>query len=214
MGQADESSFYDLEFVSAVARRVDLTKRDRVSYDASSVGSARKRPSDISVSAEAKKSKYAAMPPSSPSVVYEKKSPWVSKFGKTMREHVAEGTCKDCNGYFGKGHDCNVAIRTSSCSRGGSNKVLRAMTMKTSRHNIDAMMSTTFACEEADRVLQARKSTSKSGRANELAVKSLAFVPVACDDSLESVTRVVGSAASDIEMSETGECSTDDEFDL
>jgi hypothetical protein len=88
------------------------------------------------------------------------------------------------------------------------------MTKKPSRRDVDAMVSTAFACEEADRVLRARKSASKSGRGDKLVVKSVASVPVACDDSLESVARVVGSADSDIEMSETGECSTDDESDL
>ncbi|GAN03170.1 hypothetical protein MAM1_0035c02621 [Mucor ambiguus] len=172
MGQADESCFYDLDFVSAVARRVDLAKRDRVDYNASSGGSARKRPSDIPVSAEAKKSKYAAMPLSSPAAGYEKKGPWVSKFGKTMKEHVAERTCNDCNGYFGKGHSCNGAICTppSSSARGGSNKVLRVMTKKPSRCDVDAMVSTAFACEEADRVLRARKNAPKSGRGDKLVV--------------------------------------------
>ena len=38
MGHANESCFYDIEYVSAAARRVDIAKRDKFGHDASSAG--------------------------------------------------------------------------------------------------------------------------------------------------------------------------------
>ncbi|CAO3607465.1 unnamed protein product, partial [Mucor fragilis] len=196
MGQANESCFYDIEYVASVARRVDLAKCDKIGHGASSsaAGTGRKRIADIPVSPEVKKSKYASMPSESPDATF-KKGPRLSKFGKTMKRHMEEHSC----------FKCNAAIRTPP----GGNKVLRMMGKKPSRRDVDARLAGAMASEEAERVLLGRKNASLvsvSGRS----VASVPVVAMAGTDSLESVARV-GPADNDIVMSESSESATTDD---
>ncbi|CEP08768.1 hypothetical protein, partial, partial [Parasitella parasitica] len=118
MGQAAESSFYDLDYVSAVARRLELAvdKNDGKFFQAASnTGGNNKRLSnDMVVSNEAKKSKYADAPATkSKGFIQQGRSKNVRQFGKTFSEHVTEGSCAKCNHAFRRGehHVCNTGVR-------------------------------------------------------------------------------------------------------
>ncbi|CEP16403.1 hypothetical protein [Parasitella parasitica] len=132
MGQASEQSFYDINYLSAVARRLEMAVGSKAGNgDGSSSGGRRKRESSdvFSTSQELKKSKHA--PAAVRSVVAEAARPsgvkpkFVSRFGKTIGEHIADRTCKDCNGPFTKGHKCGTGVRGGAGGAGG--KTIRVM---------------------------------------------------------------------------------------
>lgn len=199
MAQAEESCFYDdIDYVSAIARRVDIANRDKVGHTAASAG-ARKRISNNPVSAEAKKSKFGKEPSVPLNNDGVKQTPWVSRFGKTLKQHIAKRTCKNCDQHYAEGHNCHTAIRTPS-------KALRSMTMRPPNREVDAMVAAARASEEADRVLLGRKGVTS--------VSVPVPVAVATNDSFETNAGVNASADSDIVMLELGGDSTDDEFDL
>ncbi|KAK4515760.1 uncharacterized protein ATC70_010713 [Mucor velutinosus] len=196
MGQADEASFYKIDHVSAIARRVDLTKRNKVGYSASATSSSKKRENDrdIPVFPEAKKSKYTSLP-ASPAYENFKKQEWVSKFGKTLKEHIAERSCKECNGYFSKGDNCsNIAVRSSSSSSSNNNgaKVIREMTKHSHRRSVKTIADTAIALEKADFALQEKSKVLSA-------------------DSSGTVDPLIDS---DVEMSESDDSSNADEADL
>ncbi|KAL9536773.1 hypothetical protein PS6_011817, partial [Mucor atramentarius] len=137
-------------------------------------------------------------------------------FGKTIAEHIAERTCKDCNGHYGKGHagNCGTAIRSGS----GGSKVVRMMRK---RQNVQSMVDAALASELGNRVLQEKKGVS-SGSVVSLSSSSAAVAdhdkvmtgssspPVA----VPAVPVVSTTVNTDIEMSESDDHSVEDEADL
>ncbi|CEP17705.1 hypothetical protein [Parasitella parasitica] len=131
MGQASEQSIYDINYLSAVARQLDMAVGSKKvgNGDGSSGAGRRKRESSdvFSISQELKKSKHAPFAVRSAvaeiSRTFDVKPPFLSKFGKTIREHVAESTCKDCNGPYSKGHKCGTGVRDGAGGGRGSKTI-------------------------------------------------------------------------------------------
>ncbi|CEP12797.1 hypothetical protein [Parasitella parasitica] len=130
-GQASEQSFYDINYLSGVARRLEMAVGSKAGNGVDSSGGRRKRESSdvFSTSQELKKSKHA--PAFVSSVVAEAARPFgvktkfVSRFGKTIGEHIADRTCKDCNGPFTNGHKCGTGVRGGA--GGADGKTIRVM---------------------------------------------------------------------------------------
>lgn len=121
MSQAPEFSFYNLDYASAVASKIDNAVDKKKSHFAGG----KKRPSSnnafVPVSSEAKKSRYALRSfgaVRAPSSGHAAK--FVSPFGKTIQEHIVECTCKDCNLHYSRG----TAVRSASTAGSGNNKVV------------------------------------------------------------------------------------------
>ncbi|CAO0800620.1 unnamed protein product [Mucor circinelloides] len=225
MGQASESSFYDVDFVSSVARRLDIAVDKKLGKVASGLSGAPKKrdaeSSNLVISGEAKKSKYSSVAGGDSgsrghgrfSGAYDgnQKGKFVSKFGKTMAEHIAERTCKDCNGHYGKGHagNCGTAIRSGS----GGSKVVRMMRK---RQNVQSMVDAALASELGNRVLQEKKGVSSSSvsSAGFSAVAEPAKVMTGSSSSPVAVPAAVFTVDTDIEMSESDDHSVEDEADL
>lgn len=99
MSQALEPSFYNLDYISAVSRKIGHAVEKKKSHSAGG----KERPCSgnafFPVFSEAKKSKYA------PGL-----SGHASKFRKTMPEHIVERTCKDCNQHYSRGHSVGITV--------------------------------------------------------------------------------------------------------
>ncbi|CAO3643495.1 unnamed protein product [Mucor fragilis] len=209
MGQAPESAFYDVDYVSAVARRLDIAVDERIGKVASG-GAAKKRDAESSslpVSSEAKKSKWYLAPSEggkNHSVGDYKDS--VSKFGKIMVEHMEEHTCRRCNGRYGKGYRCNTAVRSGPSDA----KVLRMMSK---RSNMKARSTAALDSELGLQLIEEKKGAS-SGSLVADAVASGAAKPEAVMAVSSSSVVPAPTVDSDIEMSESDMHSVGDEADL
>jgi hypothetical protein len=211
MGQAPESAYYDVDYVSAVARRLDIAVDERIGKVASG-GAAKKRDAESSsspVSSEAKKSKWYSAPSEGgkdhSAGGYKDR---VSKFGKTMAEHMEERTCRRCNGHYGKGHRCNTAVRSGS----GPNdaKVLRMMSR---RNHMKARITAALDSELGRQMIEEKKGAS-SGSLVAGAVVSGDAKPEAIMTVSSSSVVPAPTVDSDIEMSESDMHSVGDEADL
>ncbi|KAI8635771.1 hypothetical protein BD408DRAFT_427196, partial [Parasitella parasitica] len=166
MSQAQESSFYDIDYVSAVARRLDMAEKT-VKPSNATAGSKRSA-ENIPVSYEAKKSRYAPASDSRAGTSFSSSSSdrnsKLSKFGKTFAQHVADGLCFTCNRTYSKGHRCATAVRTVSPGDAtSSRKVLRAMgTKKKPKNTIDAVVKAALLSVRVDEALSTRKKASSS----------------------------------------------------
>jgi len=227
MGQASESSFYDVDFVSSVARRLDIAVDKKLGKVASGLSGAPKKrdaeSSNLVISGEAKKSKYSSDSGSrqhgrSFGAAHDgnHKGKFVSKFGKTIAEHIAERTCKDCNGHYGKGHagNCGTAIRSGS---GGGSKVVRMMRKR--QNNIQSMVDAAVNSELGNRVVQEKKGVSSGSvsSSGSLFVAEPASVMTGSSSSpvaVPAVPVVSTTVDTDIEMSESDDHSVEDEADL
>ncbi|KAK4512899.1 uncharacterized protein ATC70_003609 [Mucor velutinosus] len=193
MSQAPESSFYDIDYVSSLVRKMDMMAIETGQESLGSVFDGRKRAADIPVSNEAKKSRYA---PSSSGNAFQSSSSSRSngpssnsprssanRFGKTFAEHVAEGTCSKCNGPRPKGqmHHCNTAIRTGGGNThqgNGGKKVLRAMTKKRGgKHSMDAAIQAAFLSARVDRALAEKGASSPALSSAEQSVDDVVLAP-------------------------------------
>ena len=213
MGHATESSFYDIDYVCAVARRMGIAVDKRLGKIASGGGAAKKRDaesSDLVVSNEAKKSKFYSAPATDSGRGNDhsgrgnysgSRGNALTKFGKTFKEHIAERICWDCNGPYSKGHRCNTAVRTGS---GGNAKVVRMMRK---RPTIQSMVTAALDSELGGRVLEEKKGAS-SGSAVAVVKDKPATVMTAPSSPAEPLD-------TDIVMSES-DCrpDNDDEADL
>ncbi|KAK4511091.1 18S rRNA pseudouridine methyltransferase [Mucor velutinosus] len=197
MSQAPESSFYDIDYVSSLVRKMDMMAIETGQESLGSVFDGRKRAADIPVSNEAKKSRYA---PSSSGNAFQSSSSSRSngpssnsprssanRFGKTFAEHVAEGTCSKCNGPRPKGqmHHCNTAIRTGGGNThqgNGGKKVLRAMTKKRGgKHSMDAAIQAAFLSARVDRALAEKGASSPAVSSAEQSVDDVVLAPSSGD---------------------------------
>jgi transposase InsO family protein len=153
MSQASEASFYDLEYVSAVARRIDNAV-DKKEF--TSVGGKKRPVADgaVVVSSEAKKSKYAGSSGrSNSSRPGGQTVKFVSKFGKTMQEHMAERTCKKCNMHYVRGHTCGTAVRSAP----DGSKVVRSMSK---RQSVKAAVDAALLSARVDQAMANNKSVT------------------------------------------------------
>ncbi|KAK4518183.1 uncharacterized protein ATC70_001534 [Mucor velutinosus] len=219
MSQASETSFYDIDYMSSVARRLDATIEKKVGNGVDRLGS-RKREADAShlpVSNEAKKSRWYEAPSSSGARGASSRrsnsgvrDPWVSKFGKTMAQHRAEQSCKECNGHYGKGH---------SCATGGSSGPTKTVRMMTKRPTVQSMVDKALASEAGAAVLRekSREVNACSAASSVAASVVAASVPVRDEVSpgLSSVQETENTEVdSDVEMSESDGHTITDAEDL
>ncbi|KAK4515594.1 uncharacterized protein ATC70_010545 [Mucor velutinosus] len=197
MSQAPESSFYDIDYVSSLVRKMDMMAIETGQESLGSVFDGRKRAADIPVSNEAKKSRYA--PSSSGNALQSSSSSrsngpssnsprsGANRFGKTFAEHIAEGTCSKCNGPQPKGqmHHCNTAIRTGGGNThqgNGGKKVLRAMTKKRGgKHSMDAAIQAAFLSARVDRALAEKGASSPAVSSAEQLVDDVVLAPSSGD---------------------------------
>ncbi|KAK4514847.1 uncharacterized protein ATC70_002452 [Mucor velutinosus] len=207
MSQASEASFYDIDYMSSVARRLDTTI-EKVGKDVDRLGS-RKREADAShlpVSNEAKKSRWYEEPSSSGARGASSRrsnsgirDPRVSKFGKTMAQHRAEQSCKECNGHYGKGH---------SCANGGSSGPTKTVRMMMKRPTVQSMVNKALASEAGAAVLREKSREVNAYSAASSVAASVVVSPVPVRDEvspgLSSVQETENTEVdSDVEMSES-----------
>ncbi|KAI8636614.1 hypothetical protein BD408DRAFT_448318 [Parasitella parasitica] len=165
-----ESSFYDLDYVTSVARRLDLAVDNGGIAFAARTISGKKRDADVAIAAssESKKSKYypgSSVGSASPSGAAAKPVQFksylaLSKFGNTFAEHVAEGLCFSCNQQHFKRHRCNTGVRTGQSGGKGANKVLRTMSKKQRKGAIDAAVSAALLAAKVDSAIESKKNAS------------------------------------------------------
>ncbi|KAI8637097.1 hypothetical protein BD408DRAFT_67542, partial [Parasitella parasitica] len=164
MGQSNEASFYDVEFVCSVARRIELSVDNRRNGGSSKKKRGISQTTIVEASAELKKSKYAPVEvvKQSGAGVGGRSAEKTGRFGKTFQQHLDENTCARCNQDRPKGvyHRCHTAIR----SHEGGNKVLRVMTKTGTKPkpkiNIGEAIKTALLVAEADKAVEKAKSVS------------------------------------------------------
>jgi len=194
MSQAPESSFYDIDYVSSLVRKMDMMAMETGQESLGSVFVGRKRDAEIVVSKEAKKSRYA---PSSRENAGQSDSSSRSngppphsarsndsRFGKTFSQHVAEGTCFKCNGLRSKGqfHQCSTGIRTGGSNTNdgnGGKKVVRAMTKKQGgKRATAAAIQAAFLSARVDRAVAEKNVVASATASAENSVDDDVVAPV------------------------------------